>query len=271
VRLINDTQSGLPPGVITLYETAKGSTAYVGDAQLSPLPEGETRLVSFALDQKVLIDREDKFEQTLTKATLARGILTLSITDRRTSVYTIKAPKNEARAVLIEHPREQGWSLAGPAAGSAEQTDNFFRVPHSVAAGATDKVTVVTELPRVEEHSLIQVTASFLEANTMNTSLTAPQRLAFERMRDMRRDIDAAEAEIAQFNSERDRIFEEQKRMRENLMAVPERSDIAQRYLAELARQEDQLAELNQKIRDAETRRNEARQRLADYVGELTL
>lgn len=271
VRLVNDTGSGMPPGVITLYENTPNGVAYVGDAQLNPLPEGETRMVSFALDQKVTIDREDKYDQTLTKASLARGILTLSITDKTTSVYTIKAPKNEARAVVLEHPRQGGWTITSPDPAGVEQTDNFFRIPHPVAAGATDKVTVTTELPRVETHALVDVTASFIEANTTNASLSEPQRQAFEKMREMRRDIDTAEAEIAQSNAERDRIFEEQKRIRENLSAVPDRSDLAQRYLGELGKQEDELAALTTRIKDAETRRNEARQRLAEFVGDLTL
>lgn len=271
VRLVNDTGSGMPPGVITLYENTPNGTAYVGDAQLNPLPEGETRMVSFALDQKVTIDREDKYEQTLTKASLARGILTLSITDKTTTVYTIKAPKNEARSVVLEHPRSAGWSITSPDPAGVEQTDNFFRIPHPVAAGATDKVTVTTELPRVEAHALVDVTASFIEANTTNSSLSEPQRQAFEKMREMRRDIDTAEGEIAQSNAERDRIFEEQKRIRENLAAVPDRSDLAQRYLGELGKQEDELAALTTRIKAAETRRNEARQRLAEFVGDLTL
>ncbi len=60
VRLTNDGASGLPPGVLTMFErdATSGAVSYVGDAQLRTLPTGEKRLVSFALDQKTQIDRK---------------------------------------------------------------------------------------------------------------------------------------------------------------------------------------------------------------------
>jgi hypothetical protein len=46
IRLTNDGESGLPPGIITLYERDKGGyVSYVGDARLSGFPVGETRLL----------------------------------------------------------------------------------------------------------------------------------------------------------------------------------------------------------------------------------
>ncbi len=45
VRLSNDGETGLPPGILTIYERDKaGSVSYVGDARLSAFPIGETRL-----------------------------------------------------------------------------------------------------------------------------------------------------------------------------------------------------------------------------------
>lgn len=271
VRLTNNTQSGMPPGVITLYERIEGKTAYVGDAQVSTLPEGETRLVSFALDQKTLIDLEEKFDQRLTRASLARGILTLSIIDRRSTVYTVKAPAREARKLTIEHPRFAGWSITAPDPKTIEQTETSFRIPLSLEAGQEQKLSVTMEYPRVEEYTLTQVDTAFIEQNITNSQLSEPQRQAFAKMREMRREIDLAEAELAMASAERDRIFQEQARIRQNLEAVPERSDLAQRYLAELTAQEDQLARLNARIKEAEARRDKGNQALADFVGELAL
>ena len=61
VELENDGASGLPPGSLTLYEAGPaGAASYLGDARLANLPAGESRLVSYALDQKTTIDREDE-------------------------------------------------------------------------------------------------------------------------------------------------------------------------------------------------------------------
>src|SRR5690606_32021944 len=57
VHLTNDGETGLPPGILTLYERdAAGSVSYIGDARLGALPAGESRLLSFAVDQKVTVD-----------------------------------------------------------------------------------------------------------------------------------------------------------------------------------------------------------------------
>ena len=57
-RSTNDSGSGLPPGVLTLYQQSRDSGAlYLGDARLAALPAGDKRLLSYALDSKVTIDR----------------------------------------------------------------------------------------------------------------------------------------------------------------------------------------------------------------------
>lgn len=271
VRLTNATETGMPPGVLTLYEKGAGGTVYVGDARLNTLPAGETRLVAFALDQKATVDREDKYEQTVTKATLSRGILRMAVVDRRETIYTIKGAAQEPRKLVIEHPRDYGWTLVSPDPKDAEMTDSAFRLPVDVGAGETKTFSVRTEYPREETYRLVDMALSSIEANATNTSLSQAQRQVFERLREMRRDIDTAEAEMSTALSERERIFREQERIRENLKSVPERSDIAQRYLTQLNQQEDQLDALNARVKDAEGRRDAARARLADYVGEIEL
>jgi hypothetical protein len=271
VRLTNATETGMPPGVLTLYEKGASGTVYVGDARLNTLPAGETRLVAFALDQKATVDREDKYEQTVTKATLSRGILRMAVVDRRETIYTIKGAAQEPRKLVIEHPRDYGWTLVSPDPKDAEMTDSAFRLPVDVGAGETKTFSVRTEYPREETYRLVDMALSSIEANATNTSLSQAQRQVFERLREMRRDIDTAEAEMSTALSERERIFREQERIRENLKSVPERSDIAQRYLTQLNQQEDQLDALNARVKDAEERRDAARARLADYVGEIEL
>ncbi|MBI1239084.1 MAG: DUF4139 domain-containing protein [Alphaproteobacteria bacterium] len=271
VRLTNDSETGLPPGVLTLYETTADGTAYVGDARLSVLPKAETRYLAFALDQDLTLDREDKFEQRVTKANLARGILRLSVVQQRTSVYTIKGAADRARSLVIEHPRDAGWSLTTPSNKEVEATDSAFRIPFTAASGATQSLTVVTETTRQEVYSLVDMDFTAIEQNAMNRGLSEAQRQVFEKMKGMRRDIDTALADIAAATAERERLFQEQERIRENLQAVPERSDIAQRYLASLSAQEDRLEALAQTIKAGEERRDSAQAALADFVGDIEL
>lgn len=271
LKLTNDTETGLPPGVLTLYERGKTETDYVGDAQLATLPVGEARMLGFALDQKVLIDREDKFEKTISKATLAGGIFKASVVDQRNSVYTIKGPAKEDRRVVIEHPRQAGWELVTPDPKSAEMTDTAFRIPFDVKAGATIKQTVTTQWSREEQQQLVDLGLDLVLAYASNENLTMAQRSAFARMGEFKRSIEELDRQIEVAGEARDRIFEDQERIRENIKAVPAGSALQQRYLRSMGDLEDQAETQKRNIDRLSRERAAEQQRLADYVAGLQL
>jgi hypothetical protein len=271
LKLTNDTETGLPPGVLTLYERGKTETDYVGDAQLATLPVGEARMLGFALDQKVLVDREDKFEKTISKATLANGIFKASVVDQRNSVYTIKGAAKEDRRVVVEHPRQAGWELVTPDPKSAEMTDTAFRIPFDVKAGATIKQTVTTQWSREEEQQLVDLGLDLVLAYASNENLTMAQRAAFARMGEFKRTIEEFDRQIEVAGDARDRVFEDQERIRENIKAVPAGSALQQRYLRSMGDLEDQAETQKRNIDRLQRERAAEQQRLADYVAGLQL
>jgi hypothetical protein len=79
VRVRNDGESGLPPGIVTAYEAAgDGSVNFVGDAQLPLLPRSTFKFVTFALDSKTDIRCEDKGVQRTQLGKAVNGTLTLT-------------------------------------------------------------------------------------------------------------------------------------------------------------------------------------------------
>src|SRR5260221_4378379 len=90
LKLVNDGGTGLPPGILTLYERDKtGAVAYVGDARLSAFPAGETRLVAYAVDQKIVVEREVAQVERLATGSIAQGILRYSNIVRQTVTYRV--------------------------------------------------------------------------------------------------------------------------------------------------------------------------------------
>ncbi|MFM9863497.1 MAG: hypothetical protein ACKVRO_07810 [Micropepsaceae bacterium] len=271
LKLTNTTKNGLPPGVLTLYEKGKDATDYIGDAQLGALPVTESRMLGFALDQKVLIDKEDKAEKRISKATLANGIFKASIVDDRTTIYTIKGAAKEDRKIVVEHPRAAGWTLVTPDPKTAEMTDTAFRVPFDVKAGTTVKHTVTTQWPRDEEQQLVDIDIDTVLAYAGNENLTPAQRAAFTRMGEMKRNIQSFDAQMENETAARDRVFEDQERIRENIKAVPAGSELQTRYLRSMGQLEDQ-AETHKRNIDRLTRERTAeQQKLANYVAGLQL
>ena len=56
IALNNDGETGLPPGVLTLYEQAtEAGATYLGDARLAAFPPGERRMLSYAVNSKVTL------------------------------------------------------------------------------------------------------------------------------------------------------------------------------------------------------------------------
>lgn len=271
VRLSNDTESGLPPGIVTLFDTTSGSTIYVGDAVMSTLPQGEKRMLSFALDQKTKVDQTSNSESNLISAKIVKGIVEMQSLTRQTYSYTVKAPSSEDRSMVIESPRHYDMELKSPEAATVELTQDAVRVPLTVKAGETGKLDVVWE--RVDNQSL---TLSTLDLNSVlyyaaDTRLSEAQRAAFQRVAELKQNIDRIDSEIAEANAERERLYEEQKRIRENLAAVPEGSDLQRRYLATLASQEDRLTAIEQKLTALQSERTTATRSLDEYVNSVTL
>ena len=271
IRLTNDTESGLPPGIVTLFDTSGGTTTYVGDAVMGTLPQGEKRMLSFALDQKTKIEQTQKSESNLTSAKITKGLVELQSLTRLTYTYTIKAPANEDRALVLETPRHYDMELKSPDPATVELTSSSVRIPYSVAAGQTGAIDVVWERIDTQSMTLASIDLNSALYYAADTRLSDQQRAAFQKVAELRGEIERIDGEIAAANAERDRLFAEQERIRQNLAAVPEGSDLQRRYLQTLAEQEDRLTALAQRLVELQAERDGAVKALDDYVATVTL
>jgi len=271
VKLTNETGTGLPPGITTLFDTSSGRTVFAGDAILSVLPVGEDRILSYAVDQKVRIDQSEAQESTLSGAKLTNGVLETQTVQRVTNSYTVQGAANEDRTVLIETPRYD-WELKSHDLTTTETTGAYLRLPVFVGAGKTETLNVVWE----------QVASSSAEAIDLDENAIAyyasadgklpdPIRAAFARMGELKAEVSRIDAAIEQATAERTRIYEEQERIRANLEAVPEGSDLQRRYLATLAAQEDRLAALEGEMVRLTGERAAAEETLRAYVMSINL
>ncbi len=275
IELTNTGVSGLPPGVITLYERASqvGDVSFVGDARLGPLPAGERRLVSFAVDQKVGVDREASDVQTTAGAKIVDGVLEVTVTDRRSSTYTITGAAREDRLVVLEHPRVPGWTLVEPAddRGSIERTANQYRLRRAVSAGETAIVTIAEERPIAQRVQLSSLTAPQIAYYVAAREISPAVRQAIARLAEFQAAVVDSEAALKTMEADLDAIVQDQRRIRENIRSVPQDSDLYQRYLGKLGEQEDRIDALRTDIAAPANANESARQALLDYVRDLNI
>jgi hypothetical protein len=269
VELKNDGESGLPPGILTLYEesaTLKGA-AFVGDAQLPVLAAGEKRLVSYALDSKTDISRTQNSTSTEDKVSISQGVIRTSVVSRMETTYVIKAPAKEDRTVILEQPKMGDYKITQPDPKDVEVTDTHYRVRVPVKAGETKKVGVVLENQMWQSYAIGSFGTDQLEAYaTTRGNLDPETRAAFKKLSEVRRALDALDQQINAFEQQRQRIFEDQARVRENLKSLDGKSDVKDKYLTKLNEQEDHIAEIDRQREKLNAARAEKLRELQEMI-----
>lgn len=271
IRLTNDGESGLPPGIITTYERDKaGYVAYVGDARLSGFPTGETRLLAYALDEKIVIERDVAQTDRLATGTIANGALKLSRVVRQTVTYRVKGPAKEPRQVVAVQRRLQGWTLVKPELKEVELSEGNYRIPFQLPGGDKTQIfEVVQEQTQLQELRLVESAADQIKVYAQAREFDARTRDALAKVLQLQQAVAEAQRKAGKVDSDRQSIVQEQARLRDNLARVPANSDLQRRYLATLDRQETELEALAKRRAEADKGVETAREALRSYVASL--
>ncbi|OCJ12072.1 hypothetical protein A6U86_03200 [Rhizobium sp. AC27/96] len=241
VMLKNTTGVSLPAGILTLYDS---KTGYIGDSQLSALPKDDTRLASFATDRKVSISEQQTPTEEIASLKVSDGVMNATVRYRQTTTYIVSGALDGERTVIIEHPIRDGWSFSS--AESFGKTATHQRLKVVVPAGTEKTLTAVDEQLQSNSYALVDVEPDMLlgwSASTQDKALT--DKLA--NLADARKRQVAIQNELASLDSEIEKTINDQERIRRNLGAVPDNSDLKKRYLKALADSEDQIASMNER------------------------
>jgi hypothetical protein len=245
VRVRNEGETGLPPGIVTAFETsAEGPVNFVGDAQLPLLPRGSFKFIVFALDGKTDIRREDKGVRRTTLGKAVNGELTLTTRSRRSIAYEVTAPPDEDREIVVEEARADGWTPS-PETKDVEETPTRFRYKIAAPKGTTAKANLVLERTDRQTVNLIDLGTEEILARIRgldNEGAALKETLA--KLAALVTEINKAKSQRSQLEAERKRIAEDQERIRRNLQSVGAGSDLGRRYLDTLKSQEDRLADI---------------------------
>jgi len=244
VMLKNSTGISMPAGVLTLYDS---KTGYIGDSQLSALPKDDTRLASFATDRKVSISEQQTPTEEVASLKVADGMMQAVVRYRQTTTYTVSGALDGERTVVIEHPTRDGWSFSSTE--SFGKTATHQRLKAVVPAGTEKVLTAVDEQLQSSSYALVDAEPAML----LGWSASAPDKALTDKLTnlaDARKRQVAVQNDLERLDSEIEKTTSEQERIRQNLGAVPDNSDLKKRYLKALANSEDQIATLNER-RDA--------------------
>ena len=272
-QLTNDSENGLPGGVLTLYERdgKRGAVAYLGDAQLRTLPPREKRMVGFALDEKTRVERELKSASTLTEGRISRGLFRHTVVSKRTTLYRIKGVRGAPRQLIIEHPRSPGWNLPKQSKLKVVLAKGVYRIALDLKPGEDRAISVVTSRPRKETIGLAGLSVGRIRAYASSDTLSQPIRDAFKRMNRLMAEIARHKKDVQATDRKKKEIFADQGRIRDNMRRVNNRSQLYQRYVKKLDSQENSLQALEDRLDAARAAQRKAEKALAEYISGLAI
>lgn len=270
IDLTNDAGTGLPPGVLTLYQQDAERGAYLGDARLAALPAGDKRLLSYAVDGKVTVDRDTDERRPIVQATIGGGVIKLNRAIHWTTRYRVKTAA-AAPPLIIEQPRRAGATLTAPDPKTVELTPGAYRIPFAVPTGGAGTLAVVEEQPVEETIRLADLDDNRLGALVSSAELDPKLRQALGEVAVRRQAVARQRAEIARLKDERARLVEDEKRLRDNLAVLGNDATLKKRVLDKFNETETAIDSTSTALAKAQEALAAAEKDLAADIAGLTL
>jgi Domain of unknown function (DUF4139) len=272
IELTNKSDSGLPPGVLTLYQLNAGQGAlYLGDARLAALPAGDKRLLSYAVDGKVTVERSTAERRPLVKATIAEGVMRVNRMIRWSTNYRVKAVTPAARQLLIEQARRPGATLTAPDPKTIELAAQIYRIPLALPATGDAALSVTEDQPIEETIRLLDLDDDRLGALVASSELDAKLRQALTEIATRRQVAGRKRDEMETLKEQRAQLVDDEKRLRDNLAVVGSDPAVHKRLLDKFTATETGIETVSAAIAKASDALAAAERDLASYVAKLTL
>jgi hypothetical protein len=272
IELTNKSDTGLPPGVLTLYQqNADRGALYLGDARLAALPAGDKRLLSYALDGKVTVDRDSDERRPIVKATIADGLMRVNRVIRWTTSYRVKAAAAPPPHLLIEQPRRPGAALTSPDPKTVELTAQVYRIPFTLPAKGEGALAVVEEQPIEETVRLLDIDDARLGVLVSSSEIDPKVRQALSEIAARRQAVGHQRAEIGRLKEQRTQLVEDQNRLRNNLAVLGNDAALKKRLLDKFSETETAIETISAATAKASEALAAAERDLASYIGRLTL
>ena len=264
IWLKNDSKLTFDSGSFSIFESGE----FAGEGLLDPIHPGERRLLSYATDQAVKVHRGVFAEtRTLHHIAMHNGILVETTSEVTESTYTVTNGADEARTVIVEHPRRANSELDSEAK-PVETSATAYRFRASVEPHQSVELHVGEKANLAER---VEVNANqFQREYLVNVSKYTPD--LEEKLRpliDAELALDNLGSQIAE-NEQKEKTFSaDEARARENLTAL-KGNEAAKRFIEELNRAEDDLQATRKDHAALLTQRDAARTRLDAEIARVS-
>lgn len=245
IYLNNTLSSSLPPGIMTVFDA---QTGHVGDAELAGLPAGESRLIYFAQNNKIQIREEQEHSQHILQTKVSDGVIKNTWQQSLAVRFDIKGAQDQSSLVILELPRRAGWELSS--AADLDTTAQSYRLRVTVEAGKTKQVLATFNRTEAQSIRLDDVDDNTLQAWSQS-KLSPELQKALPDLLTLQAQAQAAHTAYSHVLTQLEEASTEQQRIRDNLAAVSDQSNLGQRFTEQLAAQEDLILAARQELKQA--------------------
>lgn len=252
VEVVNESELQLLPGPISVFDGA----AYAGDAQIGHIGKGDKRLLEYSVDLDVAVITQPRSDSTVTHLKIVDGLLvqTVATTSTVSYAFDVKDAKR-GRTIIIEQPKMHDWKLVEPAK-PLEETQDVYRFEVKADSGKTTTTSVVQQRTEQQSVAVTSIDLPTIISYHKNGKLSNQVLKAIQEVAQKQSEINAAERDIAELDRQKNEIDGEQSRIRENMGRIDRASQLYTRYMTKLSDQETALEDLRDRRKAAQSKRD---------------
>jgi hypothetical protein len=246
---------------------------FAGEGLFDPIQPNEKRLVSYATDLALnASSRNGSEQQRVSKVRLSRGVMTQVSEIREKKTYTFRNEDSTPRMVIVEHPVRLGYELRGEVR-PMETTAAWMRFRLQVEPKQTASLVIEEARPVQATYGLTNLTDDQVGLFVRQQSINKTIEDALRNILAQKSAIDDLDTQKSERESEIEKIFDDQQRLRENMKALKgtaEEKALLQRYTRQLNEQEDRLDGLKKEIQQLGSRQESAQAELDKMIQGLS-
>ncbi len=247
---------------------------FAGEGLTDPIKPGERRLVSYASDLGVRVESSSQSDsEPVTHVSIAHGMMVQTRELQQETTYTVRDDDTTPRTVIVEHPLRTGWALAPDGPKPEETTSSVYRFLVSVEPKATESLEVREARPIATSYALTNINGDLVALFVRQKSITPEIQAALEKIIAQKNRVAELQDEVDKRANERQQIFDDQQRLRENLKVLkgtPEEKALTERYVQQLNDEETRLGTLQKESADYSAQRDKAQQDLDAMIESMS-
>jgi len=225
VRLNNSTGLTLEGGPLTVFQGG----SYAGDALVKTFKPDEQRYITYAVDLGLRVNTKmgTKSEQ-IDRVIINRGLIRMRRGIIETKTYNLDNKNAHSKTVVIEHPYHANWKLLNKER-PIEITDNYLRFEVKAPGLKITKFSVREMRESWERIMISNLTPDQIIVMARKKYLTENTQNKLQKIVALKSEISSIDRGLKAIQKERGQIFEDQKRLTENLRGL--RHDLTSRKL----------------------------------------